>query len=79
MATAEGNQSRKSTTAYLNADYLLGALGPSEPDTLERVLPELDLFITDLRGAIYRGQVHHTPDSTHAVQSAHRACSPITP
>lgn len=50
------------SSGYLDVEYELGAeLGPSPPETLEHFLLERYLLFTEHRGALYRGQVYHTP------------------
>lgn len=60
---------RKSSNATLLVDYEIGEeLGASVPGTREHFLLERYLLLSDRRGAILEGQVHHTPYVAHRVK-----------
>ncbi len=57
---------RRAGEARLSVDYEIGEeLGPSTPGTLEHFLLERYLLLSERRGAILEGQVHHPPYVAH--------------
>ena len=57
---------RKSGQATLQVDYEIGAeIGPTKPGTRDHFLLERYLLLSERRGAILEGQVHHTPYVAH--------------
>ena len=60
---------RKSGDATLVVDYEIGEeLGASVPGTREHFLLERYLLLSERRGAILEGQVHHAPYIAHRVK-----------
>jgi uncharacterized protein YqjF (DUF2071 family) len=63
------DSARKSGDATFVVDYEIGdQLGASVPGTLEYFLLERYLLLSERRGKILEGQVHHTPYVAHRVK-----------